>query len=263
MTEPSQSISTTHLNVRIEDRQILSDINCVFPGTGITGLVGQNGSGKSTLLRVLARQLKPTSGEVTFERDDFANLSDRAFARKLAYMPQSVPAAPGMLVRELVALGRYPWHGPLGRFTEQDAQHVQTALEITGTEAFSDRILDTLSGGERQRCWLAMLVAQQASLLLLDEPTSALDLGHQHNMLKLLKRVCSTTGVSAIVVLHDINLTAAYCDTIVALNSGEMVARGAPGAIMTSDVLHRIFGVKMHVAPHPLTNMPYSYVENK
>ena len=259
MTDTAPSILAKHVELDIEGSSILADVCCTFPGSVVTGLVGQNGSGKSTLMRILARQLPATRGQVTYDGGALAALSTRAVAQKLAYMPQNVPAAPGMTVRELVSLGRYPWHGALGRFTDSDVEAVDRALRATETDTFADRILDNLSGGERQRCWLAMLIAQQAEMLLLDEPTSALDLGHQHAILGLLKQLTLVTNVGAIVILHDINLAAQYCDRIVALNAGRVVAEGTPAEIMTPEQLASIFGIPMLVAPHPGTKMPYCF----
>lgn len=259
MTESAPSVLAKNVESDVEGRTILADVCCTFPGSVVTGLVGQNGSGKSTLMRILARQVPATRGQVSYGDEALASLSTRSVSRKIAYMPQNVPAAPGMTVRELVSIGRYPWHGALGRFTDRDAEAVDRALRITKTDTFADRILDNLSGGERQRCWLAMLIAQQAKMLMLDEPTSALDLGHQHAILSLLKQLSRDTKIGAIVILHDINLAAQYCDRIIALSAGRVVAEGTPAEIMTPEQLSGIFGIPMLVAPHPGTKKPYCY----
>lgn len=156
-----------------------------------------------------------------------------------------------MLVGELAALGRYPWHGVLGRFGPHDAERTQRALHLTGMRAFSDRLVDTLSGGERQRAWLAMLVAQDASCLLLDEPIAALDVSHQIDVLSLVRDLSREADISVVLVLHDINMAARFCDEIVALHSGRLIAQGSPEEIMDADVLRRIYGIEMDVLPHP------------
>src|SRR5690606_5576419 len=122
-------------------------------------------------------------GVARFGGDPVQRWGNRAFARAVAYLPQDAPAAPGMTARELVACGRYPWHGALGRFGEEDRRKVEEALRLTHIEHLADRLVDTLSGGERQRVWIAMLVAQDSRCLLLDEPTSALDVAHQVEVL--------------------------------------------------------------------------------
>ncbi len=131
-----------------------------------------------------------------------------------------------MLARELIALGRYPWHGALGRFGEADRAKVEEAMALTATGPLADRLVDTLSGGERQRVWLAMLVAQDTQCLLLDEPTSALDIGYQIEVLALIRRLSHSKGLGVVIVLHDINMAARFCDEILALRAGRLIARG-------------------------------------
>ncbi|GHG31278.1 ATP-binding cassette domain-containing protein [Paracoccus sp. KCTC 42845] len=135
-----------------------------------------------------------SSGKVVFEKRPLSAWRARDFARRLAFLPQHPPAAEGMTVRELVALGRYPWHGALGRFGPQDHAAVARAMAECGVSDLADRLVDTLSGGERQRTWLAMMVAQEAGTLLLDEPISALDIAHQVEVLGLVRRMCHQTG---------------------------------------------------------------------
>ncbi len=260
MKEFEPTLNLTGVDVVIDDSYLLRDVTCNFSCNGLTGLVGQNGSGKSTLMRVIARQNNPTSGEVKLGGKNLSDFSARAFAKEVAYLPQSVPSAPGMTVRELVSIGRYPWHGALGRFSKEDEEKIEGAMHITGTLNFANRVVDTLSGGERQRCWLAMLVAQNAQLLLLDEPLSALDMRHQHGALNLLKQLCEERCLAAIVILHDINLAAQFCDHIVALKSGSVVVEGPPETIMKADTLSQIFDIEMGVAPHPGNQKPHGFV---
>lgn len=226
----------------------------------VTGLIGHNGSGKSTLLKILARQQPLDAGRALFEGRPLGSWSHRTFARKVGYLPQYTPAASGLLVRELVALGRYPWHGALGRFGEADRRKVGEALDLTDTARFADRLVDTLSGGERQRVWLAMLIAQDAGCLLLDEPISALDVAHQVEVLSLVRRLSRERGIGVVMVLHDVNMAARFCDEIVALRGGRLIARGEPGAIMTPERLGAIYGLPMSVIPHPETGLPVSFV---
>jgi iron-chelate-transporting ATPase len=226
----------------------------------VTGLIGHNGSGKSTLLKILARQQPLDAGRVLFEGRPLDSWGYRAFARRVGYLPQYTPAASGLLVRELVALGRYPWHGALGRFGEADRRKVEEALALTDTGRFADRLVDTLSGGERQRVWLAMLIAQDAGCLLLDEPISALDVAHQVEVLTLVRRLSRERGVGVVMVLHDVNMAARFCDEIAALHGGRLIARGGPDAVMTPEQLGAIYGLPMGVIPHPETGAPVSFV---
>lgn len=241
-------------------KTILSGLCLSVQAGRIYGLVGQNGSGKSTLLKILARHLPATHGQVHFAGQDLAAWSDRAFARQVAYMPQFPPAADGMTVRELVALGRFPWHGTLGRFSRQDQAMVEMAITQTGLQALADQPVDSLSGGERQRVWLALMLAQNAQCLLLDEPTSALDIAHEADMLALLRRLNRSNGLAVVVILHDINLAARFCDDIIALRGGQMIAHGPAHEIVVPEMLTRIYGVPMGVFSHPVSGEPVSYL---
>lgn len=129
-----------------------------------------------------------------------------------------------------------------------------------GLKPLAHRLVDSLSGGERQRAWIAMLVAQNSRCLLLDEPTSALDIAHQVEVLALIHRLSQQRGLTVIAVLHDINMAARYCDHLVALRGGEMIAEGCPDALMTSENLAQIYGIPMGILPHPAGLAPVSFV---
>ncbi|MDR6872159.1 iron complex transport system ATP-binding protein [Bosea sp. BE125] len=263
MTAPRFDLADISFTVpgrAVPGRDILKPLSLALEPGRIHGLIGPNGSGKSTLVKLLARQLAPSAGSARFAGLPLEHWRDRAFARRVAYMPQFTPAADGMSVRELVALGRFPWHGTLGRFTAEDAQHVEQALARTDLLGMAQRMVDTLSGGERQRAWLALMFAQAGDCILLDEPTSALDIAHEAQMLKLVREISRERGATVIVVLHDINLAARSCDDILALRDGRLVAHGPVAAIMQPDVLGAIYGVPMGVMPHPSRDELIGYV---
>lgn len=236
-----------NLEVDVPGRRLLDGLSLTLPAGQITALIGHNGSGKSTLLKVLARQVPASSGRIAFEGRALSDWRLREHARRLAFLPQTTPPAEGMLLRELVALGRYPWHGALGRMGPADHAAVARAMTECGVEALADRLVDTLSGGERQRGWLAMMVAQEAGTLLLDEPISALDIAHQVEVLALVRRMCHEQGRSAVIVLHEVNMAARFCDHVVALKRGRLAMQGSPAELMRPEMLHHIYGLPMQV----------------
>ena len=238
--------STHNLTVDVPGRRLLQGLNLTVPKGQMVALIGHNGSGKSTLLKVLARQI-PHGGEVVFEGRKLDQWPARTLARRLAMLPQTLPPAEGMTVRELTALGRYPWHGALGRFGNADHTAVAAALSECGLESLADRLVDSLSGGERQRAWLSMMVAQAADTLLLDEPISALDLAHQVDVLSLIRRMCRDQNRSAVVVLHEVNMAARFSDHIIALKGGRVVLEGPSDALMQPEALQSIYGLPMQV----------------
>ncbi|MEN4747242.1 Fe3+-hydroxamate ABC transporter ATP-binding protein FhuC [Pantoea agglomerans] len=244
----------------VPGRTLLQPLSLTFPPGKVTGLIGHNGSGKSTMLKMLGRHHAASSGEVLLNQQPVGRWNSKAFARQVAYLPQQLPAAEGMTVRELVAIGRYPWHGALGRFGQEDRDRVEDAIAQVGLNAFAGRLVDSLSGGERQRAWLAMMVAQNSRCLLLDEPTSALDIAHQVEVLALIKALSQQRGLTVIAVLHDINMAARYCDHLVALRQGAMIAEGDAEAIMQAEVLGAIYGIPMGILPHPQGGAPVSFV---
>lgn len=258
---PAPDFELVEVAFSLARRVLLAPLSLTLHAGAVTGLIGHNGSGKSTLLKLLSRQLEPSSGQARFGGAPLAEWRPRSFAREVAYLPQHPPLAAGLSAAELVALGRYPWHGALGRFGAEDAEAVADAMALADVTAFGDRMVDELSGGERQRVWLAMLVAQRARWLLLDEPTSALDVAHQIDVLALVKRLSQERGVGVVVVLHDVNMAARFCDDLVALRAGRLIARGAPSEIVAREPLQRIYGLPMEVFRHPASGAPLAFAD--
>tara|TARA_R110000764_G_scaffold91272_3_gene174314 strand:+ start:137 stop:907 length:771 start_codon:yes stop_codon:yes gene_type:complete len=235
----------------VPERTLLQPLDLSLAAGQMIGLIGHNGSGKSTLIKLLARQQAASAGSILLDERPLDAWGEREFARQVAYLPQQLPAAESLTVRELVGFGRYPWHGLLGRFSVDDRQEVERAMELTDVTRFADSLVDTLSGGERQRVWLAMLLAQHTRYLLLDEPTSALDIAHQVEVLALVHRLSRELDLGVIVVLHDINMAARYCDHLAALHSGRLLMQGSPAELMNDQALEAIYGLPMTVIPHP------------
>ncbi|EKF58662.1 ABC transporter [Agrobacterium albertimagni AOL15] len=260
MNRQRSTFSLCDVAFNVVERPILAPLTLDIPMDGqVLGLIGHNGSGKSTLVKLLARQQAPTSGSITLDGRPLDAWGDRALARKIAYLAQHLPSAAGMTVRELVSLGRYPWHGALGRFGEVDRRKTEEAIALTGVAPLADRLVDTLSGGERQRAWLAMLVAQDTECLLLDEPISALDIAHQLEVLSLIRKLSQEKGLGIIIVLHDVNMAARFCDTIIALHSGRLIMQGTPESVVTPEALQRVYGLPMDVMIHASTGKPLAF----
>ncbi|MGG2143048.1 ATP-binding cassette domain-containing protein [Symbiopectobacterium sp. RP] len=249
---PDTTLRLDDVSFAVPSRTLLHSLSLTFPIGKVCGLIGHNGSGKSTLLKMQGRHQTPSSGVISVKDTPLPCWDSKSFARQVAYLPQQLPAAEGMTVRELVALGRYPWHGALWQYRSRKGGK---RYRRRGAEAVRSPF-----GGERQRAWLAMTVAQDSRCLLLDEPTSALDIAHQVEVLALIQRMSSEQGVTVIAVLHDINMAARYCDYLVALRGGEMIAQGTPDAIMTPQVLEAVYGISMGILPHPGGGAPVSFV---
>ncbi|MGW5571014.1 ABC transporter ATP-binding protein [Nocardia thailandica] len=218
----------------------------LLAGPGDTvGLIGPNGSGKSTLLRLIYRALRPTGGTITIDDTPVAALRGRALAERLAVVTQESPADSPMTVTESVLLGRAPWAHALHGISRADRVLAAAALDRVGARHLAERAFAQLSGGERQRVLIARALAQQADHLLLDEPTNHLDIGYQHELLGLVAALPATTTV---VVLHDLNLAARYCDRLVLLRAGRVVAAGPVADVLTAPVLEPVYGVAVRRA---------------
>lgn len=253
-------IRLEQVQFRLGSRQLLQPLDLQIPQGQVCGLIGHNGSGKSTLIKLLARQQPATGGRILLDGQDLASYSSREFARRVAYLPQQPAATDQLTVRELVRFGRQPWHGLLGRFGPDDQRAVARAMALTQIEPYADRLVESLSGGERQRVWLAALIAQQTRYLLLDEPTSALDVAHQVEVLALIRQLSHELDLGVVLVLHDINMAARYCDRLVALREGALLRQGTPEELMTTATLADIYQLPMQVLAHPVTGEPVSVV---
>ena len=243
-----------------QNKTILSPMSLSFEKGKVTSLLGHNGSGKSTLIKMLARQQQASQGRILLDEEPLSELSAKEFALKVAYLPQHPPLTDGVKVRELVRFGRYPWKGLFGRYTSQDEEYIDQAIEQVELTHMQDRFVATLSGGERQRAWMAMLLAQKSECILLDEPTSALDVAHQYELLALVRELNQELGLTVIMVLHDINMAARFSDHMVALHSGKVLASGAPDELMQQDVLHQIYGIPLDLFVHPESGHAISYI---
>ncbi|GAB49426.1 iron ABC transporter ATP-binding protein [Mobilicoccus pelagius] len=225
--------------------RVLGPVSGTIPDGGVTSLVGPNGAGKSTLLMILGRLLDPTTGSATVGGLDVATAPRRDLARTLAILRQDNHLTARLRVEDLVAFGRFPHSG--GRLTPEDTDHVDRALEFLDLLPYRRRFLDQLSGGQRQRAFVAMTIAQDTDHLLLDEPLNNLDMAHAASMMRLVRRAADELGKTVVMVVHDINVAAAYSDRIVALRDGRIVADGTPAQIMDPTVLGDVFGLRIAV----------------
>lgn len=245
------------LVARLGGRAVLQGVDLALPSGCVTALIGPNGSGKSTLLRSLAGLLPPAAGSVELEGRPLAALTPRQLARQLAYLPQNPPLPAGMTVRELAGLGRFPHLGLFARPRGEDRAAVDGAIAATGLAALAEVEVARLSGGERQRAWIAMALAQGSPILLLDEPTSFLDLGHQMEVLELVRRLNRESGLTVLWVLHDLNQAAAYSDRLVLLRGGRLVAAGAPAEVLSAASIRESFGLEVLPVTPPGARSPW------
>ncbi|KAA1380531.1 ABC transporter ATP-binding protein [Aeromicrobium fastidiosum] len=238
------SLATREVSWDVGGRRVVDGVTLdVTPGT-VVGLLGPNGSGKSSLLRLLAGTRTPTSGQVLLDGDDLRRVRRRDVARRIAVVEQHAQTELDLVVSDVVRLGRIPHRGTWSAESDADRSAVSEALERVELTALAGRSWHTLSGGERQRVHIARALAQQPQELLLDEPTNHLDVHHQLDLLGLVRRLRMTS----VVALHDLNLAAMFCDRLVVLKDGAVVATGTPTDVLTPELIAEVYRVRAVVA---------------
>ena len=216
-------------------KDVLKDVSFTLEQGQFLAILGNNGVGKSTLLKCLNKILRTDSGQVLLDGENILQMSNHQVSRRMAFVAQTVPNTQ-MTVHDVVMLGRRPYM-KFG-FTEKDHQIVHSAMDRLNLDPLRGRFLNQLSGGERQKVMLARALAQQPKLLLLDEPTSSLDIHNQE--------LCHHDGLTAIVVIHDLNLSLRFCDRFLLLRQGQVYANG-DYTVLSPKALQDVYQIDGHV----------------
>ncbi|TKC89718.1 ABC transporter ATP-binding protein [Trinickia terrae] len=239
MTLVARDISLSH-----GSRRIVDGLSATIEPGRITVLLGPNGCGKSTLLRALAGLLAPREGAALLDGMPLQNWPRKQLARRIAFLAQTQDVPDGLSVLDLVRHGRFAHRAMLRGETRADREAVEWAIDTVGLAALRDRPLAALSGGERQRVWIALALAQKADLLLLDEPTTYLDLGHQLEVMAMLRRLNAELGLTLVMSLHDLNQAMRYADRALVMRDGRLIADGPPVGVLTPEFVSRVFHVR-------------------
>jgi iron complex transport system ATP-binding protein len=237
-------------------RTALRRCNARIAAGEVLGLVGPNGSGKTTLIRAVTGAVPLREGSVRVAGRDVSALRQHELARLVAVVPQEPVLPGGFAALDCVLMGRTPHLRLLQAEGASDLEAARRAMLATGSWPLAERRVDELSGGERQRVVVARALAQETPLLLLDEPTAHLDIGHQAGVLGLMRTLCREQGKAVLAVVHDLTLAAQYCDRMVMLSQGAVVAAGDPAEVLTPALLEDVYGVPVDVFPHPSTGRP-------
>ncbi|MBS5773062.1 ABC transporter ATP-binding protein [Kosakonia sp. CFBP8986] len=241
------SIAAENVTWKVGKKVIVNDVSLTVARGETVGLLGPNGSGKSSLLRVLAGLRRPHKGRVLLDGQNLHRLPKKQLARRVAFVEQHGMTDANMRVRDVVKLGRIPHHSPFSSWSTEDDETISAALARVDMLEKSQQGWLTLSGGERQRVHIARALAQMPSEILLDEPTNHLDIHHQLQLMKLI----SELPVTSIVAIHDLNHALMFCDSLIVMQHGTVVASGTPQAILTEDLLWEVFRVKAKITPSP------------
>ena len=239
------NIRLENVAVTLGNRIVVQNAGTAFaPGT-LTGIVGPNGAGKSTLARAMLA-LVPHKGLILVDDSDVSTLPRAELAKRVAYLPQGQTLHWPLTVERLVELGRLPHLAPMSRIGEGDTTAIERAMERADVVGLRDRIATELSGGERARVLLARALAVEAPALIADEPLASLDPGHQIDVMELLQSEAGAGGL-VIAVLHDLTMAARYCDRLVLIDGGTIVAEGTPAEVLTPANLKSVYGIEARV----------------
>lgn len=242
---------------------VLKDISFEVKTGEFLGIIGPNGSGKSTLLRLISRVLLPQKGKIFFENKDITTINLKELCQKIASVPQDTLISFSFSVWEIVLMGRIPHLKRLQHETKRDFTIAENSLLSTDSLELKDKIIDELSAGERQRVIIAKALAQEPILLFLDEPTSHLDIGHQIQILDLLRKLNRQNNLTIVVVLHDLNLASEYCHRLILLNQGIIFKDGQPEEVLTYQNIEAVYKTIVVVNKNPISSKPYVTLVSK
>jgi iron complex transport system ATP-binding protein len=231
---------------------VLQGVSFAIKRGEFVGIIGPNGSGKTTLLRTITGLLHPFEGTISLEGRETHEMARRELAQKVAVVTQLPEATPPFSVEEFVLLGRVPhW----GRFqlleTHKDVEKAETAMALTGIAYARDCRMGELSGGAPQLAFVARALAQEPRLLLLDEPTAHLDIGHQGQIMDLLRQLNREQSLTIVVVLHDLALASLYCQRLILLHQGRLRKIGPPRRVLTKEVIEEVYRTTVRVVKAP------------
>jgi iron complex transport system ATP-binding protein len=236
------TVTIEGLSVDLGRRPVVNDVSVALKAGELVGIVGPNGAGKSTLVRAMLGLVSARRGRVAIDGVDIAALAPRDIARSLAYLPQGQTLHWPLRVERLVALGRLPHLAPMSRIGPEDRAAVADAMARADVTDLAGRNAVELSGGERARVMLARALAVGARGLVVDEPLASLDPGHQIDVMRLLRREAGQ-GALVVAVLHDLTMAARYCDRLLLVDGGQLVADGVPAEVLTEERLRAVYGI--------------------
>ncbi|NBN76743.1 ATP-binding cassette domain-containing protein [Microvirga tunisiensis] len=237
-----------NLTLKRGDKTVVENVSFTLPRAELVGLIGPNGAGKSSLLKAMAG-LGPRGSDILWQGRPLAQMTSAERGRTLAFLPQERSVVWPLRCRDVVALGRMPHQaGGLGFIRPapsfEDLRSVEDAMRRMDVQAFADRPFDRLSGGEQARVLIARLLAQDPRLILADEPCNGLDPEHQLALMQCFRDLVAD-GVSVVVSLHDLTLASAWCDRLLLLDTGKLVADGSPAAVLTADRMAATYNIRI------------------
>ena len=256
------TLDVARLAVNYGNVKVLEDVFISSCAGECIGIIGPNGSGKSTLLKALSKIIPPAAGSIVLTGKDLESIPRDELARNMAVVSQDTHSDFEFSCHDIVLMGRNPHMKRFAVESRRDYEIAESSMKLTSTWHLKDRMFNELSGGERQRVVIARALTQEPSVLLLDEPVSHLDINHQIEILELVHGLKKTKGLLVIMVIHDLNLAARYCDRLILLNSRTVQAAGTPAEVLTREHIRNAFKADVLVRRHPMTGSIYITLMN-
>ena len=249
-------INIENISLSYGKDSVLENISLNLKAKSFIGIIGKNGTGKSTLLKSIVGLLKPINGNIFIDDNDIYKMKRNILAKKISFMPQSMPFDFSFKVKDFVMFGRYPYINMFKPASKEDFKIVESIMNFTEIMAFAERNINELSGGEKQKVLLAQTLVQQTDIIALDEPTSHLDIGRQASIFKLLKMLNEKYNKTIIVTVHDLNLAGEFCSDIVLLDNKKVLNFGSAEKVLNYSDIEKVYNTKVVVKTNPVSNKP-------
>lgn len=253
----SNILEIKNLNIDYNGIKAIDDLSIDFEKGGFYTILGPNGAGKSTLLKAISKNIENMKGSIFIDNINIKDLKIKNLAKKISMVPQETSIDFDLLGEEIVLMGRIPHLKRLEKEGRQDFSIVKEAMTKTNTLHLRNRSVTKMSGGEKQRVVVARALAQEAGIMLLDEPVSQLDLHNQIEIMNIIRELVDREGLTAICVLHDINLAVSYSDEILIMKDGKLISKGKPADIIRQDIIEDTYGINVKIIENPITNKPF------
>ena len=249
-------IQVKDINFGYHDDLVIRELSFSIEAGEFVGIIGPNGAGKSTLLKLLDRILRPRHGFIKLDGKLLDHFNRKELARLIGFVQQDFSSAFNFSALDIVLMGRFPYQKPFAFDSSKDIEIARRVMNLTNCDYLRHREFMTLSGGERQRVVLASALAQEPKILLLDEPTNALDLKHQLHFYEILKKLNHEQGITILTVTHDINLAAQFCQRIMVMKNGEILADGKTTKVLNKTTLQNVYDTPLEIIQHPNSRLP-------
>ncbi len=252
-------IEVKNLKINYDKIPVIKNLSLLIKKKEIVSIIGPNGCGKSTLLKSIAKLITPISGSISLNGSPLSLFSEKSLSKKLAILSQHNTSPEDITVKQLVTYGRSPHKNWYEQYNKKDYEIISWAILHTNISSIQEKKLSNLSGGERQRVWIAMCLCQKPDILLLDEPTTYLDIGHQLELLTLIRELNKRLGITIIMVLHDINQAARFSNHIVMMKDGDIIADDTPDKTITKENIKNLYNIECYISKDPISNSKYIY----